>query len=125
MAKTSNRTSGRRARRSASEWREEVAAWRASGLSAREYANGRGLHAGTLMGWASRLGRGTRAVEAKTRLSRSSFVPVRVFGGESPQGEELSAEIVLSGGRSVRLSGALRLGQLAELLDAVEGRRGC
>jgi hypothetical protein len=132
MAKTGPSASGRRARRSAAEWRTEVAAWRASGVSARDYAQGRGIHAGTLMGWASRLSAAASSStpRSKTQSEGSAFLPVRVKGAAdaaSTNGDakKLSVEIALSGGRTVRLSGELGLGQLARLLDAIEGRGRC
>jgi hypothetical protein len=121
----------RRARRSAAEWQAEVAGWRASGLTAQEYAQSQGVHAGTLMGWASRLARsakrprqsGSRKVEA------ARFIPVRVMApspaGRSDDAPRLAAEVILTSGRRVRLSGELRLDQLGQLLDALEGERGC
>jgi hypothetical protein len=48
---------------SAQVWSKRVAAWRASGQSADEYALGRGFAGATLRWWSSRLGReATRAV---------------------------------------------------------------
>jgi hypothetical protein len=127
MAKTSSGTWARRARRSASEWRAEVTAWRASGLSASKYADGRGVHAGTLMGWASRLERQVVSTRVAAKRGPSSFLPVRVSEREAPSDERarVSAEVVLACGRTVRLGGELRLDQLGALLDAVEGRREC
>ena len=58
---------------------DEVKRYRASGLKAAEYAASRGLHAGTLCGWASKLGKGA---EAEREVPR--FVPVRVGGGSWP-----------------------------------------
>ncbi len=119
---------GRRERRSAAAWKTEVAAWRASGLSVAEYAKAHDLHVGTLRGWAGRLRRADRAggEQKVTAAEPSSFLPVRVSGSSKVEASPcLSVEIVLGGGRSVRLSGGLRVEQLVELLDAVEGRRGC
>lgn len=121
----------RRARRSAAEWQAEVARWRASELTAREYAKSQGIHAGTLMGWASRLAKGTglsrRGGSGKSEATR--FIPVRVVApslrgrtGDSPR---LAAEVILESGRRVRLSGELRLDQLGQLLDALERPRAC
>lgn len=121
----------RRARRSAAEWQAEVAGWRASGLTAEEYAKSHGVHAGTLMGWASRLakapGRPRATGSAKSEATR--FIPVRVMAPPAAAVTEacprLAAEVILTSGRRVRLSGEFRLDQLGQLLDALEGSRTC
>jgi hypothetical protein len=131
MAKMERKSgSARRARRSAGEWRAEVGAWRASALSATQYAKDHGLHAGTLLGWSSRLVKAAEegGRDAGTSRARGSlFVPVTVTGqaaGSEPHAR-LCAEVVLAGGRRVRLSGEFGIAQLGRLLDAVEGTSRC
>ena len=132
MAKIGQLSRGsRRARRSAAEWQAEVAGWRASGVTAREYAKSHGVHAGTLMGWASRLaksaGPSRRGGAPQSKASR--FIPVRVVApsraDRSDDFPRLEAEVILLSGRRVRLSGEIRFEQLGQLLDALEGRRAC
>jgi hypothetical protein len=139
MAKTTSVqvSGGRRvkaARRSATEWAEEVAAWKRSGSSARAYALGRGISASTLAWWSSRGDTGHVASDATgSPRSRSprvgagghEFLPVKVVvpGGEDTP--RVEAEIVLVGGRRVRVAGALTLEQLARLLQVVEGGGVC
>ena len=57
------------------------------------------------------------------------FIPVRVVApsppGRSEDSPRLAAEVILASGLRVRLSGELRLDQLGQLLDALEGRRAC
>lgn len=121
----------RRARRSAAEWQAEVEGWRASGLTAHEYAESQDVHAGTLMGWASRLAkrakRSRHSGSGKAEAAR--FIPVRVVApspaGRSDDFPRLAAEVILTSGRRVRLSGELRLHQLGQLLDALEGEGAC
>lgn len=128
MAKTIESSGrARRPRRSAAEWRREVASWRASGLTAAAYAEPRGIHEGTLMGWASRLAR--CGLDTAVPKGAGRFVPVRVAPARSNELEKeaprLYAEVVLRGGRCVRLTGELRVDQLRQLLDAVEGGSRC
>jgi len=122
---------GRRTRRSAAEWQAEVAGWRASGLTAKQYAQTQGVHAGTLMGWASRLAKGAkrRPRAGQETAARARFIPVRVtpplLASRVDGQPGLTAEIILISGRRVRLSGELKLEQLGQLLDALEGGRAC
>jgi len=84
------------------------------------------------MGWASRLakrkgssrGGGSRSPEA------TGFIPVRVVAHSSTTSRtdgapRLAAEVILKSGRRVLLSGEIRLDQLSQLLDALEGQRTC
>jgi hypothetical protein len=130
MAKTLESPRGpRRARRSAAVWQAEVAGWRASGLTAAEYAKSRDVHEGTLMGWASRLAKGSwKPQPGAKKTPGSRFIPVRVSPPAEPREESsrrLAAEVILTSGRRVRLSGEFRLDQLGQLLDALEGPKTC
>ena len=62
-------------RRSRSWWRETVARWRRSGLSAREFADAEGLSARTLSWWSSTLRRGTRAERG---LLETAMTPIEI-----------------------------------------------
>lgn len=83
------------------------------------------------MGWASRLSR--KAVletpRSEPRSPGQGFVPVRVLPAHGTRSEAsgplVSAEVILSSGRRVRISGELRLDQLGQLLDALEGAARC
>jgi hypothetical protein len=118
------------ARRSAAEWAAEVAAWKRSGSSARAYARARGISAATLGWWSSRGGAGRvpsvspASRGAGARTEGPGFLPVHVMTPveDAPRVE---AEIVLLGGRRVRVAGALTLEQLAQLLRVVEGGEAC
>jgi hypothetical protein len=114
----------------------EVAAWKRSGETAREYARTRGISAATLTWWSSRGGAQGASVAATTPIVSREMTGGHALGGERgflpvqvvTRVEELprvEAEIVLAGGRRVRVAGALTLGQLAQLLEAVEGGRAC
>jgi len=139
MAKTtslqaSGRGRAKAARRSAAEWAEEVAAWRRSGQSARGYALARGISASTLAWWASRGDTGhagsVTALPHSARgpqggAGRLKFLPVNVMGPAEVETPRVEAEILLVGGRRVRVAGALTFDQLERLLRVVEGGDVC
>ena len=136
MAKTTSlQVSGRggvkAARRSAAEWSAEVAAWRRSGSSARAYALTRGISASTLSWWASRGDTGhvpsvaTGSHSTRVGAGGHQFLPVKVVVAGEVESSRVEAEIVLVGGRCVRLAGAMTLVQLARLLQVVEGGGVC
>ena len=96
--------------------------YRASGLNAAEYAASRGLHAGTLCGWVSKLGNGAEAGREVPR-----FLPVQVgsvgAGGASKRVAEV--EVTLRNGWRVRVAGDLPPEGLVELLVLLEGEERC
>jgi hypothetical protein len=118
-------------RRRADDWATEVAAWKKSGQTAEVYARGRQMHPSTLRWWASRLARAAdagpppRPAQAGAAVT---FLPLRVVAPVPAPPEApgpLQAEVVLPGGRSVRLRGELTLDQFVRLLDALEARSSC
>ena len=118
----------KRARRSRAEWIEELGRWRESGLGVAEYARERGLHAGTLAGWASKVRDSVVAPRASNGQRSSLFVPVhvaaaaateRAAGKAGADGGQL--EVVLRNGRSVRVSGKFDGEAVARLLMIAEG----
>lgn len=122
-----SRRGSKRARRSRAAWVEEVQRWRQTGQSATEYARHRGLHAGTLMVWGSKL-RGELAVTGpSSKPSRAGFLPVQVAEPMEAGSAGLSAqfEVVLLNGRRVLVSGDFGAERLARVLDIVEGGAGC
>ena len=121
IAKASNK----RARRSRAEWVKEVRNYRASGQGAAAYAAAHNLNAGTLCGWASKLGKAATAGASERR-----FVPVRVTrdgGGRARErGERLGeVEVTLRNGWRVRVAGEVPLDGLAELLQLLEDGSAC
>lgn len=102
---------------------DEVKRYRASGLKAAEYAASRGLHAGTLCGWVSKLGKGT---EADGEVPR--FLPVRVGGGGAASAHAkrpAEVEVTLRNGWRVRVAGDVPPEGLVELLVLLEGEERC
>ena len=122
----------------ADRWGREVAGWKSSGLSGRAYAELRGYPVTSLYWWARVDRRGKVAVDTTTlRNSLTAahrpprpvtFLPVvvRPSGeGMKAQGFRVQAEIVLRGGRSVRLLGEMGLSELGAVLRAVEEGVSC
>lgn len=137
-----NRTDGnaQRTKRAlnADRWAREVAGWKGSGLSGRAYAEMRGYPVTSLYWWArvDRRGKvprsaprtGTVAAAAIGPPRPMAFVPVVVRpsgDGHKVQALRVQAEIMLRGGRSVRLLGDLGLSDLGAVLRAVEGGVSC
>jgi hypothetical protein len=116
------RESRKRGRRSRADWVDEVKRYRASGLKAAEYAASRGLHAGTLCGWASKLGKGA---EADREVPQ--FLPVRVGDGATSAQSKRPAEVevTLRNGWRVRVAGDVPPEGLVELLVLLEGEQRC
>lgn len=113
-----------RKRRSRAEWVEEVRRWRQSGRTAAVYASERGLHAGTLAAWASKL-RDVATADGGAERTPSAFLPVRVTTPRPSQSAGADVEIVLNNGRRVRVGGDFQSEQLARLLAVVEGGSSC
>lgn len=116
----------KRARRSRAEWLEELRRWRESGQSATEYARQRGIHAGTLAGWASKVRDSVVAPRVSSGQRSSMFVPVHVAPAAETAAGKAGAdrgqiEVVLRNGRSVRVSGKFDGEAVARLLVIAEG----
>jgi hypothetical protein len=113
------------ARRSREEWVAEIARWRRSGLGSAEYAQQHGLNQSTLLGWSFKVG---AAVLPATQQpsAPAAFLPVHVRKQQEAVVAAASRiEIVLVNGRSVRVVGAVDVGELARVLAAAEGGAGC
>lgn len=115
------------ARRSREEWVAEIARWRRSGLGSAEYAQQHGLNRSTLLGWSFKVG--AASVEHATQPPPSApvaFLPVRIRERQDAVLATASRiEIVLANGRSVRVAGAVDVGDLSRVLAAAEGGIGC
>jgi hypothetical protein len=127
MLKTGQNDRSRRPRRSQAAWLEEVRNWKRSGLTATAYAEQRGLHAGTLVGWASKVREQLEvAPQREARGSRRGglqFVPVRVAedarSSDAAVGHE-KVEILLRNGRRVRVGAHFDGDALSRVLQIVE-----
>jgi hypothetical protein len=95
------------------EWSKRVARWRASGLTASEFASRHGFNVTTLRWWSSRLGRASKASPTSS-LSPLTFVEMT--------GAVLSREpieLALPSGVRVRVPHDFDAGALERLLDVL------
>lgn len=118
VRRVANRASGRSRRE---HWEGLISECSASGETQAAFCRARGLNAGTFAWWKRRLRReGGIAVGATVGPGRrpgrgGRFVEVRVAGASAAV-----YEIVLSRGRSVRVSGGFDALELSRLIAAVE-----
>lgn len=117
--------SAKAARRSREEWIAEIARWRKSGLGSAEYAQQQGLNRSTLLGWSFKVGAVATQPESSAPVG---FVPVRVREQQTGKVATSNAsriEIVLANGRTVRVAGGVDVGELARVIDVVDGGLAC
>lgn len=109
-------------------WRGMIAAWGRSGLSQAEYCRRRRIQAVTFSWWKRRLSSDAPDADGrrKRRFGRTAvaagFVEVRM----PETGPRAAYEVVLSGGRMVRVPGdfdAEALGRLIAVLEAADARQ--
>lgn len=107
-------------------WKQRVEAWKASGLTAKEYAAKAGVDPGTLAHWKWQFG-----AEARSRAASApspAFVEVVAassvgsVGWDSPGRCREPIELVLASGVRIRLPPDFEAAVLRRVLDAVEGR---
>lgn len=91
-------------------WSERVRAWRASGQTAAEFAQGRGFAAATLTWWSSRLRQGTRP----------AFVQLVAKSAAPAPPPELVVEV---GGARVRVAAGFDPALLADVVRALGAAR--
>jgi hypothetical protein len=118
-------------RRSAEEWRDLVEGWRRSGQSRDRYARERGVKATTLGWWASELARRERSESGGlARVGAASFLPVRVVDAaahavRSARPSAGRIELVLRGGRKLRVPVGADATWVARVVVAVEQTSSC
>jgi hypothetical protein len=98
------------------QWRRWLREWRASRLSVRAFCEGRGLAEHTFYAWRRELNR--RAGES------TAFVPVEVVAAAAPD-PTAALELVLSGGRTLRVAPGFDAATLRQLLAVLEEGRAC
>ena len=115
-------------------WQALLEACRRSGLSQAEFCRRRGVPPGTLAFWKHTLAREARPSRSRARPVRPAppaFVPVRVVAPPRPaadaSGEPATAasgaiEIVLAGGRRVRVRGRVDVPWLGQVIRTLETR---
>ena len=121
------KASGRRARqrRSVDEKRSLVAEWRASGLSAREFSQSRGVTKSGLWNWAKMVERETPRVARRA----ITFAPVHVTRGASSVAEAATGRVVLEAlrgdGLRVRVFDGASSGQVEAVVAALSRSAPC
>ena len=102
-------------------WRQRVEAWKASGLTAKEYAAKAGVDPGTLAHWKWQFGTEARA-RAAPAPAFVEVVAASSVGWDSPGRCREPIELVLVSGVRIRLPPDFEAAALRRVLDAVEGR---
>jgi hypothetical protein len=120
---------GQRDRVKVRRWREHLAAWRRSGQSVRAYCAAQGLSEPSFYSWRRVLTRcerrsggrtapSVRTVAAAALAGESPFVPVRLVEDTPPPAA--AVEVVLRGGRVVRVAAGFSAQTLREVVAALE-----
>lgn len=105
-------------------WRRIVDEWRLSGLSAPEFAKlRRGISAGMIYAWSSRLGKQDAAPATSTQSMAPEFLPVEIIHKvPSAAQEHLRAlEVVLPHGEIIRVPPGADMDQLGRVVLALRG----
>ena len=104
-------------------WRRVVDEWRQSGQSAREFAKGRGISAGMIYAWSSRLGKPDASSPAAPPATAPKFLPVTLIEEAPTVSPERSAmlEVVLPRGEIIRVSPGADFTQLGRVVAALRG----
>jgi hypothetical protein len=107
-------------------WRRIVGEWRQSGLSAREFAECRGVSAGMIYAWSSRLGKQDTGLPRATQARPETpprFLPVAIIDEAPPASQEPSdaLEVVLPRGEVIRVSPGADLSHLGRVIAALRG----
>ncbi len=97
-------------------WRKRVRDQAGSGLSIRAWCRKHGEKEPLFHWWRRELAR------RDAQNAQSAFVPVRVRDEEEPTAVGGCIEIVLAGGRRVRINGRVDGQMLSEVLTVLEGR---
>lgn len=116
----------RRVRRSTDEKRALLAAWRASGLSARAFAAREGIRTSCLWRWRRALERGGKP--ATRERPSVTFAPVHVVKRadvRTPHSERAIAEVSLGNEIRLRVIDGADVVQVARLLRALAGGAEC
>ena len=94
-------------------WRRWIGEWQASGLSVRAFCQRRGLTVASFYAW--------RRVLQRRAAERAAFVPVQVVA-DAVSTRTSALEVVLTDGRTVRVTPGFDAATLRQLLAVLEGR---
>jgi hypothetical protein len=106
-------------------WRGLIAEWSGSGQTQVAFCRARGLNAGTFAWWKRQLRRdgwvsaGTTARRGRRARDSGRFIEVHLAGSSRP-----AYEVVLSHGRTIRLSSDFDPQVVSRLVEAVESAPG-
>ena len=100
---------------SRAQWKQRVAQWKKSGLTAEVFGAQQGLNPGTLLWWSSAL---RRPVARPARVGFARLVPVDA--APARPAEPAPLDVVLSSGRVVRVRQGFDPALLRDLLAALE-----
>jgi transposase len=95
------------------QWRRWIGEWQASGLSVRAFCQRRGLTVASFYAW--------RRVLQRRAAEKAAFVPVQVVADAVPI-QASALEVVLTDGRTVRVSPGFDAATLRQLLAVLEAR---
>ena len=98
-----------------SRWRELIAEQERSGQSVADFAHSRGVPPASLYWWRSELRRRSRRPS-----SSPTIVPVTLISRAGEHDQSESFELVLAGGRRVRVPARFDAAALARLINVVE-----
>ena len=101
------------------EWTRILDRWKSSGLSGRAFCQREGLGAPNFYAWKRKLRLRGSSRGAPSRSQRLKFVPVEVRAAP-PSAAPL--EVVVAGGRVVRVPSGFDTAALTRLLSVLEGR---
>ena len=95
------------------QWRRWIGEWQASGLSVRAFCERRRLTAASFYAW--------RRVLQRRDAEKAGFVPVQVVA-DAVADRASALEVVLTDGRTVRVTPGFDVATLRQLLAVLEGR---
>ena len=95
------------------QWRRWIAQWRASGLSVRDFCDRLGLTVASFYTW--------RRVLERRAAVKAALVSVQVVADAVPS-QTSALEVVLTDGRTVRVTPGFDAATLRQLLAVLEGR---
>ena len=95
------------------QWRRRICEWRASGLSVRAFCARRGVATPSFYAW--------RRMLEQRDAERPAFVPVRVVPDALPACAR-TLEVVLAGGRIVRVAPGFDAATLRQVVAVLEGQ---
>jgi transposase len=102
-------------------WRQALARQRASGLSIRAFCEREGLSEASYYQWRRELARRDRSPRQALRPGRA-FVPVRIIPDADRRHARGLIEIVLAGGRRIRVGEGFVPQTLAEVVAVLEAK---